>query len=185
MPKPDVPNCKGTDVLNAVKWLRLNRERALAMLPPRLHHYLEDRILVSSWYPEEDQFGLLKVIAALMPAGGPDPWVLMGRATANTNLTSLYRNQLRVGDPERTLTFASAFWRNGHDTGELSITSDGPTRLIGRLRGYRRPSRELCKIVSGYFLELVKLSAQKEGSVVHSACALDGASDCLWTVSWG
>jgi hypothetical protein len=36
-------------MLTAVKALRVDRERARAVLPPSLHRYLDERLLVSSW----------------------------------------------------------------------------------------------------------------------------------------
>ena len=43
-------------------------------MPSRYHHYLDDRILVSSWYPEADQLELLRAVSFLLP-GTPDPWM--------------------------------------------------------------------------------------------------------------
>jgi hypothetical protein len=39
---------KGTVVVEVVKTLRRNRERALELLPEKLHHYLQERIVVAS-----------------------------------------------------------------------------------------------------------------------------------------
>src|SRR5687767_4022312 len=43
--RPAVDQTKGTHVLAAVKFLRTHRERAIALLDPQYHHYLEERIL--------------------------------------------------------------------------------------------------------------------------------------------
>src|SRR5262245_28111551 len=120
-----MPKTKGAHVLNAVKTLRKNRERALAVLPPHLHKYLEQRILPSSWYPLEDQLELLRAIASFM-AATPDPWITIGRATAQMDLTGIYRNHVRADDPEQTLAAGAAIWRSTHDTGEVSTHRERP-----------------------------------------------------------
>jgi hypothetical protein len=183
MPDTKVPNIKGTEVLNLVKVLRMSRERALKLLPARLHHYLEQRILVSSWYPEEDQLGLLRAMVAMLPPDG-DPWLTIGRSTAQTNLSGLYRNQVTHGDPERTLRIVGTFWRNAHDTGEMSSTLEEPGKVTVRLRGFARPSKEMCRIVRGYLWEIVSVSGGKDVSVSHGPCVLEGAPECAWQIAW-
>ncbi len=174
---------KGINVVGAVKMLRTQRERALAILPAQLHSYLHERILVSSWYPEEDQLGLLRALASFMPRA-PDPYVVMGRGTARSDLTGIYKHQLRAGDVERTLAFAGALWRNAHDTGEMTTEHEGPGTLVVRLRDYGAVSSEMCRVLTGYFLELVALAANRRADVKHGECRAAGASICTWRVRW-
>ena len=61
---------QGAAALTAVKLLRSRKDDARRVLPPELHHYLEDRIVVASWYPERDVFGLMKACAKLFPMEG-------------------------------------------------------------------------------------------------------------------
>jgi hypothetical protein len=183
MPGPKTPKIKGTEVLNAVKALRMSRERALALLPKHLHHYLDEQILISTWYPEDDELALLRALVAIVRFGD-DPWFTMGRATGQTNLRGVYRNQIIVGDPGRTLRVVGAFWRNAHDTGEMSATFDGERKATAVLRGYARPAKEICGVVRGFLFEMVSLSGGKEVSVTHPRCVIDGAPDCAWQVSW-
>lgn len=46
-------NVNGTAALGPVKRLRLHKKRALELLPPEYRHYLKERIVAASWYPEE------------------------------------------------------------------------------------------------------------------------------------
>src|SRR5438270_990494 len=131
---------KGTNMLSAVKALRMAREQARAVLPPRLHSYLEDRILVSSWYPEVDLMALLSALGKLMPAGGGDPFLFMGRTTAREHLAGIYRGHVRPGDVERTLRSGTTLWRNYHDTGILTVAVDAPGRATIRLRDFAATS---------------------------------------------
>jgi hypothetical protein len=175
---------KGTNMLSAVKALRVAREQARAALPPRLHHYLEERILVSSWYPEMDMMELLTALGRLMPPGGGDPFVFMGRSTAREHLAGVYRAHVRAGDVERTLRSGATLWRNYHDTGTLSVELDGERQAIVRLRDFAATSREFCRILTGYFTELVDQAGGKDVAVTKLDCSIDLAPDCRWRVSW-
>jgi hypothetical protein len=171
------------NVVNVVKMLRMQRERSLAALPPKLHTYLEERILVSSWYPEQDQLGLLRALASMMPRT-PDPFIAMGRGTARSDLTGIYKHQLREGDVARTLAFVGALWRNAHDTGEMTMAAEGPRTATVRLRDYGAVSNEMCRVCTGYFQELVVLAVGKRGEATHVECRVDGAPVCTWRIEW-
>ena len=49
-----VANTKGTVLVEAVKALLPHRERAVALLPPKLAAYFDQRIVLASWYLLED-----------------------------------------------------------------------------------------------------------------------------------
>lgn len=178
-----MPRVKGTNVVSAVKLLRANRERALALLPARLHHYLEQRVLVSSWYPEEDQIELLRVIAKLMPPR-PNPFLVMGMTTAQADLTGIYRNSLRPDDPQRTLLAAGGLWRNYHDTGEMSASNDGPTGAVVRLRDYRAACSEMCHVVEGYLVGCARTAGARDVRITKLSCCLTRAPECSWRLAW-
>ncbi len=69
----------GMTVINAVKYLRKNKDAAKEFLPPKLHGYLEKRILVSEWYPEQDILPILQTLAKLIPNPGMVPYEWQGR----------------------------------------------------------------------------------------------------------
>jgi len=50
---------KGTVLVDIVKALRKNKERSRTLLPAKLLHYLDERIVIASWYPLEDYVELL------------------------------------------------------------------------------------------------------------------------------
>ena len=178
-----MPKVKGTNVVGAVKLLRANRERALALLPARLHHYLQERLLVSSWYPEDDQIELLRVIAKMMPPA-PNPFIVMGLTTAQADLTGIYRNYLRPDDPQRTLSAAGGLWRNYHDSGEMSASNEGPSGAVVRLRGYQAACGEMCRVVEGYLTGCARVAGARDVRTTKLTCCLDGAPECSWRLAW-
>jgi hypothetical protein len=178
-----MPNVKGSNVLAAVKMLRANRDRALALLSREHHHYLSERILPSTWYPEADQHALLRAVGALLPKD-PDPFVMMGRIAARDDLASLYKFMVKTGDLPDTLRAASSLWQTFHDTGELKIKIEAPTQAIATVRGYGAPTREMCRTVGGYVSEIVAAAGAKQVAASKLSCVLDGAQECSWRVRW-
>jgi hypothetical protein len=178
-----VPRVKGANVLAAVKMLRANRPRAVGLLPAKYHHYLDERILVSSWYPEADQLELLRAVSLLLP-GTPDPWMMIGRIAARGDLTDLYRNMVRPGDLKEALRTSSSLWRTFHDSGDLKLTLAEPGRAVAVLRGYAATAREMCRVIGGYVTEVVQVAANRDIRTVKLGCTLDGAPDCSWRMIW-
>src|SRR5262247_800216 len=65
--RPAMAHAKGTVMVEAVKALQAQGERATALLSPKLQAYLTQKIVLASWYPLEDYAEILK---AMMKAGG-------------------------------------------------------------------------------------------------------------------
>jgi uncharacterized protein (TIGR02265 family) len=180
------PKTKGTHVINAVKVLRQDRERALKALPPHLHKYLHERLLPSTWYPLEEHLVLLRTIATLFMPPGVDPWVTMGRGTARMDLTGsgIYKGHLRVGDPGRTLQAMTAIWRSVHDSGEVSASNEGPGQYSLTIRGYSVKAPEICAICEGYLAEAASIAGGADVQARHVTCICKNGSECVWRVTW-
>jgi hypothetical protein len=176
------PKVKGSNVLGSVKMLRANRERALALLPEKYHHYLNERILASSWYPEADQLELLRAVSFMLP-GSPDPWMMMGRIAARSDLSDLYRTMVRPGALKDALRASSSLWRMFHDTGELKLTLEEPERVLAQLRGYAATAREMCRVIGGYVTEVASVAAARDVGTAKTGCTLDGADHCSWRMT--
>jgi hypothetical protein len=182
MTEPTAAKVKGANVLAAVKMLRANRERAVKLLPAAHHHYLDERILPSSWYPEHDQLELLRAVSFLLP-GTPDPWVTIGRIAARDDLRDLYRTMVRPGDLKDALRASTSLWRTFHDTGELKLTLEEPGRVLATLRGYTL-AREMCRVIGGYVTEVVTAGGPQNITTRKLDCTLDGAAQCSWRLTW-
>ncbi|HME68461.1 MAG TPA: DUF2378 family protein [Myxococcota bacterium] len=175
---------KGTAMLQCVKLLRAQREKAAALLSPELRQYLEKRIAISVWYPEEDHLGLLRVVAELVGTGHRDVWEFLGRASARNDLQGIYRNMLRLGDPDGTLRRGPALWQAYHDSGAVSVEWEGENVVRVSLAEYGLRAAEMCGVFGGYYHELLHLSGAREVSVAHTACRLGGAQVCQWHTKW-
>jgi hypothetical protein len=178
-----VAKTKGTNLIPAVKFLRKRRAQALAALPPALHHYLEERVLPTSWYPEADLAALLRAMAPLMADAGGDPFELMGRATVREHMAGVYEHLLR-GDRTSLSRRVTALWQTMHDTGSLRLVDQAPGCARYELRDYAHPTREMCGTIRGYIGESLVQSGFASARVVETACVVDGAECCVFECKW-
>ncbi|MGH2897752.1 MAG: hypothetical protein ACRDMZ_03695, partial [Solirubrobacteraceae bacterium] len=81
---------KGTVVIEVVKALRANRARAAEMLPPALTRYLDERIVVASWYPLDEYLVLLRIAGKVIKGGGADVSEKMRRDAARSHMSGTY-----------------------------------------------------------------------------------------------
>jgi hypothetical protein len=180
------PQHKGTGLIPLVAGLKVHPD-VRETLPARLRHYLDEPLLPSGWYPEEDYVGLLEVLAAKMdPATvGGNVWSFLGRAAAQRDLagdqdstpppsrtptSGLYR-QFVKSEPTSLPEFflrARKLWQLYHDTGTLDLYRRSETDIVVlRLSGYQFAFRGLIESQTAYFLEFARLSGLKmEGRAV-------------------
>lgn len=172
---------KGTAILGLVRFLRRHREAAAAALPPRLLHYLDERVHVSSWYPEEDLLELARVAAPMLPPDVPEPYELMGRISARDHFEGAYAHLFSgVSDPLAIPARAFALWASMHDSGRLETAVEPPDAVRVELVDFALPSREMCAIVGGYVAETLRVVGFGAPQAQKLSCRLDGAPRCAW-----
>ena len=178
---------KGTIVIEVVKYLRSRKEQARAAVPPQLQHYLESRILATSWHPERDYLELMRVVVKLRPPSakpGVSPWEEAARESTGAYFEGPYKALVRKGDPARSLSSLPALWRLRHDTGEFDIELPGPGRARLELREYALVAREACELVQGTLWGLVHHSGGRDIEIAHTQCRARGNPTCEWQVRW-
>ena len=173
-------NAKGSAVLAAVKLLRSRRAEANALVPQGLRRYLDERIVLGAWYPEEDLIGLFNACAPLVPVADDQVFEAMGALAAGTHLEGVYSDLLSRG----ALSRARSLWRTQHDSGALSITKETPNSATYELVGWEHSSPQYCRILGGYLAELHRLSGAVRPTFSHTTCRSLGASHCVWLVRW-
>jgi len=155
-----VGKTKGTVVLKAVKVLRSRKDEARAHLSESLHHYLEDRIMVASWYPEEDFFGLLCGCAALFP-GGDSAFEMLGAATAQDHADGMYADIFK-----RDL--APAIAKTANRVTLYASSDDEALVLSKKLHGYPRAGDSGGQLVVVPGVETIDVSQLDTGLLGHS-----------------
>jgi len=179
-----VPNTKGSNVVELVRFLRRNKERARELLPPDLHHYLEERIEVTRWYPEADSVGLQRAAAALLPPMEDDPYEAMGRISAQLHVKGVYRHLLGDARPEVMPVRVLALWSSVHDTGKLRVAEMAPGSSQIELTDFEATSIEVCRSTAGYIREVYRMSGVADLDVRKTACRSAGDDRCSWSVAW-
>jgi hypothetical protein len=174
---------KGTNLIGAVKVLRKNRARAAPILPAALHHYLDERIIITDWYPEEDLIVLLRAMARLLTDVKGNPFEMLGRAAVREHMAGVYEHLLK-GDRLSLARRVSVMWQAQHDTGKLELVGSRPGHARYELEGYATPSREMCSVLEGYFSESLRASGFASVSIEKLRCVLDGAPKCVWDCRW-
>jgi hypothetical protein len=177
---------KGTTMVTLVKFLRSQRERALAALPASMHHYLEERIHASSWYPEADMLALLRAMLGMIPGSRDAVLEQLGVALAREHLDGIY-GHLKLDardDPATMARRCFALWGSQHDTGTFHFELLAPGEAQLEVRDYALPSAEMCGILTGYLAESLRLGGVAMLRVEKRACRLDGAAVCGWSAEW-
>ena len=168
---------------------KYGKKRALELLPVHLYRYLDERILVSSWYSEEDWFELLKAAAIIITENVPnldeDVWVFMGRMSAQNDLSIIYSRLIKPGDPEGTLRNGAKLWNVYHDTGSLTIDTPTPGNVRVELAGYELPpAEEMCRLNFGWATTFLKMGGATEINAVETQCRVHGNKSCVWEADW-
>jgi hypothetical protein len=174
---------KGSNLVGVVKLLRRQRKLARAELPPALHRYLDERVLLTSWYPEADLLAILRVVAKWIGSDSADAFELMGRAAMRDHLGGVY-GRLLTGDPTTLPRRVGAIWQAQHDTGRLGFHQTGRGRGHFLLEEFGHPSREMCSIICGYLHEALERGRFADPRVWKAGCVLDGEKQCRWECAW-
>jgi hypothetical protein len=178
-----VANAKGISLVDMVKYLRSRREDATPLLPERLRRYLDEKINIAQWYPEEDMIGLVRVLAQLMPAASEPALRLIGRLNARQHVTGAYAHLFADADVQRLPLRARSLWKTMHDTGDLRmLVGDGEAEV--EIIGYGYPSAEMCEMIQPYLEELFSAAGLKQLQIVKRGCCRAGGAACRYYVSW-
>jgi hypothetical protein len=176
---------KGTILSKVVRSLRKRRNEATPLVPPHLRHYLDERILSTTWHEEEDYFALMQVLAKLLvPPPGLDVWEYMGRDSAERDLGDVYKLMVRPGDPLATVSNLNTYWRMRHDTGRVNVTSQGPREAVVDISGYVLAGNDICRSLQGTIWQLLHTAGAKEIRIHKEQCRASGAEVCRWRARW-
>jgi hypothetical protein len=175
-----VAKTKGSAVLAAVKLLRSRRPEALALLRPQLHKYLDERIIVAAWYPEEDLLGLITACAGVFPVRGDSIFETMGALAARGHLEGVYADLVQRSVAAR----AATLWKSQHDTGQLVLVRETENSATYELVDWGLSSGAYCRLLGGYFAEVHRFAGASEPSFAHPSCRAGGQERCVWEIRW-
>lgn len=175
---------KGTALIGAVKRLRREKDRARDLLPAEFHHYLQERIMPASWYPEEVFLEILKANIKLMGLPVEKACTRLGKIAAQEHHKMWYGKRLSPMDSRTLLFRLPSIWSSQHDTGRYEFIVESATSGRIEIRNFKYPSQELCLINTAYALEFLQLSGFGKVTVSETACTIRQDEMCAWNVSW-
>jgi hypothetical protein len=184
-----VARIKGTAMISVVKSLKvMGKDKAAAVIPDPLQHYLQERLLPSSWYPEEDHLILLRALGGLLKANIPDlkedVYVWMGRNSAQTDMSTVYASLVSTASPESVFRRGATLWQAYHDSGTLQVTMLTPNKGAVELVGYAHSAPEMCRIMTGWFAGFLQTGGAKGIRVTEKTCKHKGGATCVWEAEW-
>lgn len=177
---PSTGKIKGTGIVGIVRGLRAEREAALRVLPLALHHYLEQRVAITAWYPEAE---FMQLMEALLRVYKRQSWESAGAASARDALQGVYRNIVVEGEVEQTARRMRVNWRNYHDTGELTVALQ-PGIVQVTVADYCVVSSDMCRLNQGYFATILELAGAQVSARRKRRCRASGDPLCVWEFPW-
>lgn len=175
---------KGTVLIKMVKTLRKHRERALVIVPPELHKYLDQKILASSWYPIEDYVALFRAVGELIPDPGMDVFEYLGRISAQMDFEGIYNPMVRGKDALGCLTAIVNMQKLTNSTVTFVLQADAEAATIERVHFGEAFVEETCKSQTGYIWQALTYGGAKAAEAKHVLCRHRGDDRCLWKAHW-
>jgi hypothetical protein len=165
-------------MLQLVKTLRAFGTQARAALPPTLHRYLDERIVVSNWYPHTDYLALMSTVIAVVPLpAGVDPWEHFGRLAAQYDLSRVYKGMVRGSSLVGALKAVRDLFSLYQDIGRIEVTGDDERACI-ELFDFTIVSVPHCRFMSSMLREHVRLALGRDVVIVESQCRGRGDGHC-------
>jgi len=199
---PKQPRHKGTGLLPIVKALK-HHPAGPAAVPTELKYYLDDHVVSSEWYPEQDYHVLLQVLAELVAKDERigDVWEFFGKAAAQRDLmgaqslvptrsridvAGIYRNFIGSESTSIYSLFVrlGKLWSLYHDTGTMSAarSSSEPMCVRVRVTHFVFPSRGIEDIQMAYCHEYARLTGNLlAGRLVSSSARGDPYTEWEYT----
>lgn len=174
---------KGASIVDSVRFLRRHKEEARKHLPEALHHYLGERVLAASWYPEEDLVPLVRAIARIHGLSDAAWFEKAGRLSAQAHGKGIYKH-LASGERDSLTRRALVLWGSQHDTGVLDMEPESTGKVRVALRDFGLPSRDFCTLTGGYIAGTFEMSGCEGVRIEKQSCCVDRAPACTWLVSW-
>ena len=178
-----MPKVKGASIVDSVRYLRRHKDEARKHLAPALHHYLSERVLAASWYPEEDLVPLVRAMARIENVPDTVFFERAGRLSAQGHAHGIYKH-LAAGDRESLTRRALVLWSSQHDTGALEMQAESAGKVRVALRDFGLPSREFCLLTGGYIAATFEAAGCEGVRHEKQSCCVDRAAACTWLVSW-
>jgi len=180
---------KGTAVIASVAYLRerLGEEeylRVLSGLPPETRDALSGTLLPSGWYEFSHVLELMKGAEANLPRGARSLAWEMGRYSAESGLSTVYKIFFRVADVSFILKKTAQVFSTYYDRGRMETASITGKSCAVLLREFDQPSAYFCDRLLGWMERTVEMTGAKNVRMTHPHCMARGDDHCEYRGDW-
>ena len=178
---------KGSMVRAHLQWVRQNfgeeQEKAIvASLPPENGREV-DGLLASTWCSLESLVRLDRAIAAATGRNESELMSELGRASAEINLSTVYR-AFRRTEIHDFFQRSAALHKQFQDFGVSTYIADGDTQGTMTIRDAGAFSSVFCASSGGYYAEVIRLHGGNAPTAEETACVCAGDAACVWQLRW-
>lgn len=181
---------KGTALASTIRFVQETLPadalpHVLGALPPDERKALETGVLVSAWYPFSMLIRLMREVGRYDQGRTPHLYRLMGRASAEYSLTTIYRIFFKIGSPQFTLSKAARVFGSYYDSGTMEAVVNDRGHAILELRGFAEPAPEFCERLWGWCERTIQLIANRDlARAAHIKCVHRGDPTCQFEGFW-
>lgn len=166
-PAPDGmkgPRAKGTNVVLLAKTVRAAMKGGLELdLTPQERVMLDERLIISDWYPYERFAMLLRICHEQIMSGSVDNAVQMGEIAGQSLLSGVHASFVRKGDVLRTLKTLPRQWKRYFDFGDFHMEPIDDHSARMRLTGYDFMPEVHGQMIVGWVWASVRASGGEPG----------------------
>ncbi|MEO6324054.1 MAG: hypothetical protein ABIT01_07910 [Thermoanaerobaculia bacterium] len=195
MPVPPLPpastvKSKGFTVKGALAYVDATygpagHDRLIAALPHATRVTAERTILSSEWLPFQTQVDFYETIDKVFGKGDFALCRDIGRYTSESELSTINRIFLKLGQIELWMRCAGMMWKQYYSAGQLDVEDFAKGRGTIVIRNFHPISRAFCNDLSGWLERTLELSGETGVVVKHPECVLKGDDACYHRGTWG
>jgi len=140
--------------------------------------------LVSAWYPLPLLLRLMRQVEARYGAQIPRIQQVMGAASADYGLSTVYKIFFKIGSPQFIISRGSRVFSSYYQQGRLEVTEAGAGFANCELRDFRDSSPEYCERIFGWITRTLELCGAHDVRAAHVTCVHRGDPVCRFEGTW-
>jgi predicted hydrocarbon binding protein len=189
LPPPGSVKSKGFTVKGALAYVDAmygpsGQQKVIAALPPASRVIAERAILSSEWLPFQTQVDFYETIDRVFGKGDFELCRQIGRYTSESELSTINRIFLKLGNIELWMRCAGMMWKQYYSTGQLDVADFASGQGTIVIRNFYPISRAFCNDLSGWLERTLELSGETSVVVEHPECVLKGNDACYHRGRW-
>jgi len=176
---------RGAAFLETLKTLKLAMRSGLELdLTPEERSWLDQRVLVSGWYPYERFVWLTEMLHERVMGGTERAAIKMGRLAADALLTGVHSRFIYPGDVHRSFRSAKTSWTRYFDFGEVEVEAIGSQEVEVQIHGYEFVPLVHELLLQGWARAVVELSGARVRDIEVLKAPSRGDRDFVVRVGW-